>query len=171
MKVILSDFKLWRRKKISCFIICIFGALILAICTENKEKIGVFVLISLIIYSCVIELPFVKKNYVAHVENKEQDILITMNGKTVKIKKNEIEKVYMKEMRYGGRWLETIGQRLIVSTKQKKYYFDSAFIKENNNDNTDIYKLYNLVKENKNNLVKCKCEEVPIRKTQFKSRK
>ena len=87
MKIILSDFKIWRIKKITSFIICMLGALIFGVCTENIERIGVFILGSLIIYGCVIELPFVKKNYIAYVDNQEHDICITMNGKNVKIKK------------------------------------------------------------------------------------
>lgn len=150
MKIMLSDFKIWRIKKITSFIICMLGALIFGVCTENIERIGVFIVGSLIIYGCVIELPFVKKNYSAYVEDKEYDIWVTMNGRTVKIKKDEIEKVYIKEIWYGGKWIETIGQRLIVSTKHKNYYFDSAFISENDSSNTDIYKLYELVKESKN---------------------
>lgn len=152
MKIIfiLSDFKIWRTKKITCFIMCILVALIFGVYTANIDRIGFFVGGSLIIYSCIIETPFVKKNYIAYVEDKEHDIWITMNGKTDKIKKNEIEKVYIKEIWYGGKWIEAIGQRLIVSTKHKNYYFDSAFISEGDSSNTDIYKLYDLVKENQN---------------------
>ena len=32
-------------------------------------------------------------------------------------------------------------------TTYSNYYFDSAFISENNSSNTDIYKLYELIKE------------------------
>lgn len=147
MKIVLSDFKMWRIKKIICFTICIIAAFILGFCTKNMEKIGVFLLTSLVVYGCMIEQPFMKKNYIAYIENRGKNILVIINGKAVKIEKNEIQKVYMKEIRYGGKWLEPIGQRLIVCTDHKKYHFDSAFRKENDNNSTDIYKLYEMMKE------------------------
>lgn len=150
MKVILSNFKLWRLKKTFCLLMCISSSLFLAVSLKYTEKIGVFIVISLVVYGYMIEQPFMKKNYIASIEKNEQDISIIMNNKILKIEKDKIRKVYMKQISYGGRWLETVGNRLVVITDDKTYHFDSAFKNKNNNDSEDIYKLYEMIMENSN---------------------
>ena len=44
----------------------------------------------------------------------------------------EMKEVLLKEIKYGGKWLDTIGYRLIIKA-DKKYIFDSVLMNENCN--------------------------------------
>lgn len=144
MEIVLGDFNVWRLKRFICFLVCIAVALGLGFWTGYM---GVFLLIGLLLYGYIIEQPFMRKTYSAFVENTNQSITVTIAHRKIQLKKSEIQRVYRKEVHYGGKWLETIGERVIVQTRQKKYHFDSGFIKNKDSSYKDIHKLYDLIVE------------------------
>lgn len=66
------------------------------------------------------------------------------------IKFEEIKRIYYKEIRYGGKWLEPIGYRMVTETKMKKYYWDSVYKEEEKWEDTGLFCLYQYLLDNKN---------------------
>ena len=143
MQIWLGDFRLWRIKQLFAFFLCFSGGILLAVFYDN----GVFLLFGIILYGILIEIPFFKTKELADVYVEHNKICIVTKKKEVKIEIKEIVEVKIKEIRYGGKWLDTIGYRLAVITNNHKYYFDSTFLNENDNHYDDIKKLQKMIKQ------------------------
>ena len=79
-------------------------------------------------------------------EDTDAEICIMEKKKIYTINKMEMKEVLLKEIKYGGKWLDTIGYRLIIIA-DKKYIFDSLLINENVSfKKSDFNKLLQLFK-------------------------
>ena len=123
MKIVLGNFKLWRIKKFLVFTICMWISISILFRAKSDRFSSIFILIGLVLYAIIIDLPWVK---------------------------NCINEIYVEdtdeEIKYGGKWLDTIGYRLIIKA-DKKYIFDSLLINENVSfKKSDFNKLLQLFK-------------------------
>ena len=133
MKIVLGNFKLWRMKKFLIFTICIWSSILILFHIKSDRVSAIFILIGLILYAVIIDLPWVKScTNEIYVEDRDTEICIMEKKKIYTIKKMEIKEVLLKEIKYGGKWLDTIGYRLIIIA-DKKYIFDSVLMNENCN--------------------------------------
>lgn len=83
-------------------------------------------------------------SYEIYAEDRDTEIYIKKKKKEYVIKKAEIQNVLWKEIRYGGRWLETVGYRLVVIA-DRKYVFDSVVLdKDGFSGDQDLGKLLKL---------------------------
>ena len=130
MQINLGNFTYWRIKKILVLIVCMLFSMSL-IFTLNIEQFNtIFLVAGLILYACFTELPFVKNNvYQAKIMDENDMITINTSQKTYSINKKDIQQIQLKEIRYGGRWLKTIGYRLIVKDNCK-HVFDSVLVED-----------------------------------------
>ena len=133
MKIVLGNFKLWRIKKFLVFTICMWISISILFRAKSDRFSSIFILIGLVLYAIIIDLPWVKNciNEI-YVEDTDAEICIMEKKKIYTIKKMEIKEVLLKEIKYGGKWLDTIGYRLIIIA-DKKYIFDSVLMNENCN--------------------------------------
>ena len=133
MKIVLGNFKLWRMKKFLIFTICIWSSILILFHIKSDRVSAIFILIGLILYAVIIDLPWVKNciNEI-YVEDRDTEICIMEKKKIYTINKMEMKEVLLKEIKYGGKWLDTIGYRLIIIA-DKKYIFDSVLMNENCN--------------------------------------
>ena len=151
MKIELNNFRKYRLKKFISFLVCMILsigiAFVIEAITRNEIIYGISIFIGLIMYDYTVGLPFIEKNYIAEIENKNDSIYITSNKKVYNISKARIKKVEMREiMGTEGRNLQTIGYRLSVYTDDnKKYSFDSTLKRNDNDKSTDIIKLYHML--------------------------
>ncbi len=149
MEIWMGNFWLWRLKKFIVFLLCMISAVIFTVIIDN----GIFILLGIIIYGVLIEafdVTFFKTKYLANIYADDKEIIIITKNKKLNIEVNRITDVIMKDIKYGGKWLDIIGYRLIIVTKEKKYFFDSTFIDESNYN--DIFKLQEMIQS-----VKTKC--------------
>lgn len=131
MKIRLGNFIFWRIKKVILFLGCMCFSLFFTFFFREEQLSTMFMIGGLLIYGCVIQISFVKKNiYEAEFFDEEDEIKVKIRHTIYIIKKNEIKEVQLKEVRYGGKWLETVGYRLIVRAN-RKYIFDSVFLEDN----------------------------------------
>lgn len=133
MKIVLGNFKLWRMKKFLIFTICIWSSILILFRVKSDRVSAIFILIGLILYAVIIDLPWVKScTNEIYVEDRDTEICIMEKKKIYTINKMEMKEVLLKEIKYGGKWLDTIGYRLIIIA-DKKYIFDSVLMNENCN--------------------------------------
>ena len=133
MKIVLGNFKLWRMKKFLIFTICIWSSILILFHIKSDRVSAIFILIGLILYAVIIDLPWVKScTNEIYVEDRDTEICIMEKKKIDTINKMEMKEVLLKEIKYGGKWLDTIGYRLIIIA-DKKYIFDSVLMNENCN--------------------------------------
>ena len=133
MKIVLGNFKLWRMKKFLIFTICIWSSILILFHIKSDRVSAIFILIGLILYAVIIDLPWVKScTNEIYVEDRDTEICIMEKKKIYTINKMEMKEVLLKEIKYGGEWLDTIGYRLIIIA-DKKYIFDSVLMNENCN--------------------------------------
>lgn len=133
MKIVLGNFKLWRMKKFLIFTICIWSSILILFRVKSDRVSVIFILIGLILYAVIIDLPWVKScTNEIYVEDRDTEICIMEKKKIYTINKMEMKEVLLKEIKYGGKWLDTIGYRLIIIA-DKKYIFDSVLMNENCN--------------------------------------
>ena len=100
---------------------------------KSDRVSAIFILIGLILYAVIIDLPWVKScTNEIYVEDRDTEICIMEKKKIYTINKMEMKEVLLKEIKYGGKWLDTIGYRLIIIA-DKKYIFDSVLMNENCN--------------------------------------
>ncbi len=133
MKIVLGNFKLWRMKKFLIFTICIWSSILILFHIKSDRVSAIFILIGLILYAVIIDLPWVKScTNEIYVEDRDTEICIMEKKKIYTINKMEMKEVLLKEIKYGGKWLDTIGYRLIIIA-DKKYIFDSVLMNENCN--------------------------------------
>lgn len=119
----------------------------------NIEQEGVntvIIIISLIICGIVESSDFFKKEYKTSCKIQGKEIFVKNEKKEMCIKFEEIKRIYYKEIRYGGKWLEPIGYRMVIETKMKKYYWDSVYKEEEKREDTGLFCLYQYLLENKN---------------------
>lgn len=133
MKIVLGNFKLWRMKKFLIFTICIWSSILILFHIKSDRVSAIFILIGLILYAVIIDLPWVKScTNEIYVEDRDTEICIMEKKKIYTINKMEMKEVLLKEIKYGGKWLDTIGYQLIIIA-DKKYIFDSVLMNENCN--------------------------------------
>lgn len=146
MIITLNNFGKWRAKKFCLFCICILLAIMLGVLAKDGKMIGILLIMGLGIYGYIVQQPFFNRDFTAEVEADRKNVYIRINKKVHKIQWDEIEKVSIKEVMYGGKWLEVIGYRLTICTTSGKYHFDSA-LKINPDDKSgDIIKLYDILR-------------------------
>ena len=128
MKITLGNFRKWRIKKCLAFLFCM-AVSVIAIVLINKTKLNTGILFSgLIFYDIIISLPFFKNNnYEAYISDQRNIINVKTDKIEFFIPKADIKDVLLKEVNYGGKWLDVIGYRLII-TADRKYIFDSVFL-------------------------------------------
>lgn len=132
MKITLRSIKYWRIKKILIFLCCM-GISLSGIILINNNSLNTGILIlGIILYDAVTNsLLFRKLYYEVYIEDLGSIIYIKKDKKEFFISKNKIKDVYVKEIHYGGRWLDVIGYQLIVIADQK-YTFESLFWEQEN---------------------------------------
>lgn len=139
MRITLGNFRYWRIKKISAFALCMGCAAAVMMALDLADG-TMLLIVGLIAYDAMIHLPWVKHTFceavvqdwgdafcVRYVPKGMLQKMFFGRGKETVIAKKEIRDVRIKEMWYGGRWLERIGYRLIVRA-DKNYRFDSVFL-------------------------------------------
>lgn len=130
VKVKLGNFTYWRIKKLIIFFVCMFCSALCIYYFHVETVNSLFLLGGLFLYGCVIQLSFVKNHfYEAEFLREEDKIKVRTTHKTYIIRRCDIREVQLKEIRYGGRWLDIIGYRLIVKANHN-YIFDSVFLEE-----------------------------------------
>ena len=145
MKVMLGNLKWWRFKNLLVIFICMGGSLAVVRIVNNDNLSGAFLLAGLVVAAVISESSWINSTSCqAYAEDRGTEIYIKKKGKEYTTRKEEIKKVIWKEISYGGRWLDTIGYRLIV-TADRKYVFDSVLIEEDADAaKNDLKKLYHL---------------------------
>lgn len=127
MKITLRSIKYWRIKKFLIFLCCMGISLSGIILINNNSLNTGIIILGIILYDAVTNsLLFRKLYYEVYIEDLGSIIYIKKDKKEFFISKNKIKDVYVKEIHYGGRWLDVIGYQLIVMADQK-YTFESLF--------------------------------------------
>lgn len=143
MVVRLGNFTKWRIRRISILVIGMLIAGSLVVCLKKSLLVNDLILLFGLAGSAVfMELPQIRgeaKN--AWVVSDEQKIIVG----DFTIDRKDIESVAWKEIRYGGRFLEIIGYRIVVKAGNKKYKLDSDFISNSYDPKTDFEKLKSLL--------------------------
>ncbi len=125
MTIKITNFRLWRIKKVLVLLCCLTLSLILLFVCKNDKLATLFIIFGLLFYDFLVSQPFVSDNSsVIHVLPGENEIIVKGIKKEICIKKENITKIETKDIYYGGKWLNVIGKRLIVYTEEKKYKFD-----------------------------------------------
>lgn len=132
MKITLRSIKYWRIKKILIFLCCM-GISLSGIILINNNSLNTGILIlGIILYDAVTNSLLFRKLYnEVYIEDQGSIIYIKKDKKEFFISKDKIKEVYVKEIHYGGRWLDVIGYQLIVIADQK-YTFESLFWEQEN---------------------------------------
>lgn len=132
MKTTLRSIKYWRIKKILIFLCCM-GISLSGIILINNNSLNTGILIlGIILYDAVTNSLLFRKLYnEVYIEDLGSIIYIKKDKKEFFISKDKIKEVYVKEIHYGGRWLDVIGYQLIVIADQK-YTFESLFWEQEN---------------------------------------
>ena len=76
-------------------------------------------------------------------------IKVNLKKKSYSIKKNKIDYIELKEVRYGGKWLDVIGYRLIVIAEQKflfDFVFEDTEIEKEKQQILDLKKIFDKAK-------------------------
>lgn len=148
MKILLGDFKEWRIKRFTLISVVIISLIfILRIININRVGVNTFIIASVLIITGVIaDSKLFRKEYVTECEEKDNYIYIKNNKINRKINRKDISNIYYKEIAYGGRWLKTIGFRLILECKDNKYKFDSTYKENCKWEETELVKLYDMVR-------------------------
>lgn len=146
MIIALNDFGKWRAKKFCLFCICILSAIMPGVLVKNGKMIGLLLIISLGVYGYIVQQPFFNRDFTAVIETDRKNIYIKINKKVYKIERDKIEKVSIREVMYGGKWLEVIGYRLTICTTSGKCHFDSALKMNPDDKSGDIIKLYDILR-------------------------
>lgn len=146
MIIALNDFGKWRAKKFCLFCICVLSAIMPGVLVKNGKMIGLLIIISLGVYGYIVQQPFFNRDFTAVIETDRKNIYIKINKKVHKIERDKIEKVSIREVMYGGKWLEVIGYRLTICTTSGQCHFDSALKMNPDNKCEDIIKLYDLLR-------------------------
>ena len=146
MIIALNDFRKWRAKKFCLFCICILSAIMPGVLVKNGKMIGLLLIISLGVYGYIVQQPFFNRDFTAVIETDRKNIYIKINKKVHKIERDKIEKVSIREVMYGGKWLEVIGYRLTICTASGQCHFDSALKMNPDDKSGDIVKLYDLLR-------------------------
>lgn len=132
MKITLRSIKYWRIKKFLIFLCCMGISLLGIILINNNSLNTGIILLGIVIYDAVTNsLLFRKLYYEVYIEDLGSIIYIKKDKKEFFISKDKIKEVYVKEIHYGGRWLDVIGYQLIVIADQK-YTFESLFWEQEN---------------------------------------
>ena len=98
---------------------------------NNSLNTGILIL-GIILYDAVTNSLLFRKLYnEVYIEDLGSIIYIKKDKKEFFISKDKIKEVYVKEIHYGGRWLDVIGYQLIVIADQK-YTFESLFWEQEN---------------------------------------
>jgi len=127
MTIKITNFRLWRIKKVLVLSCCLSLSLILLFVCKNDKLATLFIILGLLFYDFVVRQPFISDNSsVIHVLPGENEIIVKGLKKEICIKKENITKIETRDVYYGGKWLNVIGKRLIVYTEGKKYKFDFA---------------------------------------------
>lgn len=113
---------------------------------KNGKMIGLLLIISLGVYGYIVQQPFFNRDFTAVIETDRKNIYIKINKKVHKIERDKIEKVSIREVMYGGKWLEVIGYRLTICTASGQCHFDSALKMNPDDKSGDIIKLYDLLR-------------------------
>ena len=138
--IIMTNFRLWRMRKLLAFLLCMGSSILLIYMIGRDEWNTGFLCMGLLAYGIIEELPFMKMHrFPASVTETEEMICIKTNKKSYEICKKDIHTVRLEEMRYGGRWIDAIGYRLIVTTNHK-YIFD--FPKEEETSGRQLYQIF-----------------------------
>lgn len=146
MIITLNNFGKWRAKKFCLFCICVLSAIILGALVKNGKMIGLLLIISLGVYSYIVQQPFFNRDFTAVIETDRKNIYIKINKKVHKIERDKIEKVSIREVMYGGKWLEVIGYRLTICTTSGQCHFDSALKMNPDDKSGDIIRLYDILR-------------------------
>lgn len=142
MKIYLGNFRLWRIRKFLLFSMCMLLSGIIGLCVENC----VWLFIGLVIYGViidVIDLDVIKEVNIY----KEGPNLVIKGSKTIEICLDEIDKIYITDIRYGGKRIDVIGYRMYVITKGKKYTFDSVPIQKDKVSYKDLFQLEKYIRK------------------------
>ncbi len=147
MKFVLGDFKLWRIKKFIVLLMCMGISILVMFIISSDRLSSAFILAGLVLYAIIVDLSLIKRYaYTINVEDKDTEICIKKKKEEYFIKKVDIKGVTLKEIRYGGKWLDIIGYRLII-VADKKYIFDSVLLDENIYlEKNDLVNFYNYIK-------------------------
>lgn len=132
MKTTLRSIKYWRIKKILIFLCCMGISLSGNILINNNSLNTGILILGIILYDAVTNSLLFRKLYnEVYIEDLGSIIYIKKDKKEFFISKDKIKEVYVKEIHYGGRWLDVIGYQLIVIADQK-YTFESLFWEQEN---------------------------------------
>ena len=132
MKITLRSIKYWRIKKILIFLCCMGISLSGNILINNNSLNTGILILGIILYDAVTNSLLFRKLYnEVYIEDLGSIIYIKKDKKEFFISKDKIKEVYVKEIHYGGRWLDVIGYQLIVIADQK-YTFESLFWEQEN---------------------------------------
>ncbi|MCI8489494.1 MAG: hypothetical protein HFJ04_04475 [Lachnospiraceae bacterium] len=142
MRIVLGNIKWWRFKMVCVLLVCVAGSILAMSIIKNDGLSSSFFWMVLILCSFIMESSWIKGfSYEIYAEDRDTEIYIKKKKKEFVIKKAEIQNVLWKEIRYGGRWLETVGYRLVVIA-DRKYVFDSVVLdKDGFSGDQDLGKL------------------------------
>lgn len=142
MKITLRSIKYWRIKKFLIFLCCMGISLSGIILINNNSLNTGIIILGIILYDAVTNsLLFRKLYYEVYIEDLGSIIYIKKDKKEFFISKNKIKDVYVKEIHYGGRWLDVIGYQLIVMADQKYTFESLSWEQENQQKKAEMERL------------------------------
>ncbi|MCI8326587.1 MAG: hypothetical protein HFI37_02295 [Lachnospiraceae bacterium] len=140
MQVQLGSFFCWRMKKLAVFALCMGCGVAGMLFADRDTLSGACLIWGLAAYEIIVSLPCVKNTccgaYVwengdeIHIRYEPKGIwqrLFFARKKEYVISRKKIREVLLKEIRYGGKWLDVIGYRLTVK-ESRTYAFDSVLL-------------------------------------------
>lgn len=128
MRIVLGSIKWWRFKMVLVLLVCVAGCILVMPIIKNDGLSSAFFWMVLILCAFIMESSWIKGfSYEIYAEDRDTEIYIKKKKKEFNIKKAEIQNVLWKEIRYGGRWFDTVGYRLVVIA-DRKYVFDSVVL-------------------------------------------
>lgn len=161
-RIVLGSFCCWRVKKLLIFVLCMGGSAAAMVIWPGERMGTVYLIFGLIMYEIVVSAPGIKKTCC------EADVWVSGDTITVRylpggfwermlfgrkgeisLVKSRIRDIYLKEIRYGGKWLDVIGYRLIVK-EDRNYVFDSVLLAEGTAaKESGVWQLQRLLIENR----------------------
>ena len=149
MKILLGNFNKWRINRF-IFITIIMGITIIILRISNIRKVSLNALILFVVLisaGLIMDSKLFKKIYVTECSEINGYIYIKNKKIDYKICKSDIKNIYYKDVFYGGKFLKIIGYKLIIECKNNKYVFDSIYNENSKWEESDLYKLKNMLIE------------------------
>lgn len=134
----LGNIRYWRLGRFLCLVVIIIIEIIIAIFLDVVD------LTALAICGLVIMIFIEQSKYFKRIYSTKYSIVngnFTIDNSYIHIACSitDIENLQLKEIRYGGRFLDIIGWRLMFSVKGKKYHVDSKILDTTDNAVTILY--------------------------------